>query len=88
MIIIENEPHRVVPDGIDRRYPNILLAGLQYTLSRTMAFYVGRRRIHTEIFERKIETTPIIKSDLKQVRFLTELDLDRSGAHQLRECNG
>ena len=40
--IIKKEPQRVIPDGLDRRYLHVLLAGLQNALTGSMSFDFGR----------------------------------------------
>ena len=75
--IIKKEPQRVIPDGLDRRYLHVLLAGLQNALTGSVSFDFGRRRIDTKVFKREVKGCPILILQRDLTRCLSKSDCAR-----------
>src|SRR5262245_6742023 len=48
--VVEHEPHRVAADGLDLRYAHVLLVRHENALARRVAFDLGRRGMHAQVF--------------------------------------
>jgi hypothetical protein len=55
-------------DRVNSRYQDIFLADLQSFLPRTVADDLGTRRVHAQVFERKIEFHAVLETHDEQSR--------------------
>ena len=61
MAIIKHQSDRILPDGLNRRDPNILFADHQRFLPRTMPFDLGGGRVYPQKFEGQLIALGIAK---------------------------
>jgi hypothetical protein len=60
MAVVKYETHGIVTDGLDTCDDDILLAGLQRFLARSVTSHFGAGRVHAQILEREAELNVFI----------------------------
>src|SRR2546430_7339058 len=70
--------HRVAADRLEGQDVDILLAGLQDFLARSVATHFSRRGVHAQEFVGQLETAAVGKRNLEHPGFLVQLDFGRS----------
>ena len=79
MAVVEVQPQGVIAHGLDPVDADVLLAGLEHALARTVALDLGRRREHAQILERQIELAAVVEAHGKDARARAEPDVGGAG---------
>src|SRR5580658_5334513 len=78
MPIVEYQPHRVLPDRLDRANPNLLLPAQISPLSGTVALHLGGWAFDAEILGRQGELFAVVVGDVQNLGRSIQSDLGRN----------
>ena len=75
MHVIEDEPHRIIADGMHFQNGNVLLAADGLALIRRMSLHLGARALHPQIFGAQIEGVAAVEDDAQGLAVLAQPQL-------------
>ena len=74
MAVVEDQLQRVMPDRLNGRDADLMLAELQGFLSHAMPTDSRRGGVHPQVLERQLETTAVVERHVEDARLRAKLD--------------